>query len=111
MSATVERPVFVENQVLTPDDLNALIGYARAQLARHARSAHTWGIVEGLGLSVDQGTRNLVIEPGWAVNSAGAPLVVARKRLVSVTDFQKNLSRNEKDGTYPVFLVASAGRR
>lgn len=48
MTAPVARPGFFEGEVLPAADLTATVDYAREQLARHARYAHSWEIVSGL---------------------------------------------------------------
>ena len=46
---TIERPVYYEGQYLGAADLQVGLDYLRGQEARHLRTAHTWGILEGLG--------------------------------------------------------------
>src|SRR5438874_757579 len=100
MPSTLERPVFVEDQVLTPDDLNDLLGYGRTQLARHVRSAHTWGIVEGLMLTL-QSPDWLLIAAGWAT-AQGADLLREDRE-------QQVQGRCNRDGSSPGHTPALRG--
>ena len=48
---TPERPAFFEGQILAAADLTSAVDYGRAQVARHERYLHSWGIAEGLELT------------------------------------------------------------
>ncbi len=105
MPATIQRPIFVEGQILGADDLASLLDYARDQEARHARYAHSWGIAHGFELRVLDDKQNLEIQPGLAIDSSGAALILSAAKLVNVDDFRDQISRNEPDGTFPLFIV------
>ena len=51
---TPERPAFFEGQILAAADLTSAVDYGRAEVARHERYLHDWGIAEGLELTQGQ---------------------------------------------------------
>jgi hypothetical protein len=55
-----ERPHFFTGQLLTADDLQAEQDYFRGKSRLHHRLLHGWGIVSGLGVSIDQGATLVV---------------------------------------------------
>jgi hypothetical protein len=76
-----QRPRFYEGQYLGSEDLTDTLEYARLQAARHALGAHTWGIAEGLRLrevpAIGDATKvSVVIDPGYAWDGFGRPIVV-----------------------------------
>jgi hypothetical protein len=76
-----QRPRFFEGQYLGSDDLTDALDYARLQAARHALGGHTWGIAAGLDLrevpSIGDATKvSMVIDPGYAWDGFGRPIVV-----------------------------------
>src|SRR5262249_42765927 len=85
MPATIERPSFLEGQILGPDDLNSLLQYPRDQEARHARYAHSWGIVYGLGAALVEG--EIKVDAGLAIDSSGAARIVPDAQFLAVKDF------------------------
>ena len=70
-----ERPHYFEGKLLTADDLQREQDYFRGKSSLHNRFLHGWGIVAGLGVSVDQGT-TVVVSPGLALDCAGNELVL-----------------------------------
>ncbi|MBB2890225.1 hypothetical protein [Flexivirga oryzae] len=80
MTDQVARPRFYEGQYLSADDLTAAVDYGRTQLARAMLATHRWGIALGLDLTETAGPNNTVtvsIEPGWALDGFGRPLLVS----------------------------------
>jgi Chaperone of endosialidase len=76
---SMQRPKFFEEQYLSAEDLTAAVDYARAQHARHALGAHTWGIAVGLQLREIPlpGDRvDIYLLPGYAWDGYGRPIVV-----------------------------------
>ena len=70
-----ERPHYFAGKLLTADDLQREQDYFRGKSSLHNRYLHGWGIVAGLGVSVDQGT-TVVVLPGLALDCAGNELVL-----------------------------------
>lgn len=82
MTDAVARPRFYEGQYLSADDLTAAVDYGRTQLARTMLATHRWGIALGLDLTETSGPNNSVtvsIEPGWAIDGYGRPLLVGEQ--------------------------------
>ena len=80
MADTEARPRFYEGQFLGASDLTAVVDYARSGLGRARIGAHTWGIALGLDLVEapgPNGTLDVFIEPGYAWDGLGRPVVVA----------------------------------
>src|SRR5882724_1773128 len=105
MSATIERPSFFEQQILAADDLDAQVDYSRNALARHERSQHIWGVVEGLALTKD--TNGFTVGPGIAVDGTGRQIVVEDTFLFTNQDFNDAGVQNVSDDPnqwYPVFI-------
>lgn len=87
-----QRPQYFENQYLGADDLTAAVEYARLQQARHALGAHTWGIASGLHLTEKEsssgGGIDLFIQPGFAWDGYGRPVVVLAPYKLSTEKFK-----------------------
>jgi hypothetical protein len=80
MTDVEPRPRFFEGQYLDAADLDAAVDYARAQLSRVLLGAHRWGIALGLELHEVAGPNNMVdvvVQPGYAWDGFGRPIVVA----------------------------------
>src|SRR5262249_37749220 len=83
MIAQDRRPRFYEGQYLSAEDLAAIVEYFRANGSRHALGGHTWGIAMGLPLLERNapgaaGRKEVVLQPGFAWDGFGRPLVVAQ---------------------------------
>lgn len=72
------RPLYYQNQVLGPEDLDAAVHYAAEKSARHALGAHTWGVGAGLAVTASQsdGTVAYWVQPGVAWDGFGRTLLV-----------------------------------
>jgi uncharacterized repeat protein (TIGR01451 family) len=69
------RPHFFCGQLLTDQDLNALLGWTQDKF-RLARYTDGWGVVCGLDVSCDAEAGWIAIEPGYAVSCCGDDIVV-----------------------------------
>lgn len=77
----LRRVHFFAGQLLTAEDLEAEQEYNLDRLRRRNRFLHGWGVVAGLGVSIEAGT-TVVVEPGLAIDCAGHELVLeAQQRL------------------------------
>ncbi len=79
MTTVEQRPHFYEHQYLEAADLDAVVDYSRAQLARTQLGAHRWGIALGLDLREVPGPNNTLdvfVQPGYAWDGFGRPIVV-----------------------------------
>jgi hypothetical protein len=72
--AAVERVSYREGQVVTAADLTAEQEYLIAMRQTHAATNHTWGIAQGLDLSMRGDTLN--VSAGTAVDGLGRLLIV-----------------------------------
>ncbi len=79
-----ERPRFFTGEFLTADNLQAEQDYLRGKSRLHNRFLHGWGIVSGLGITIDQET-TLVVSPGLALDCAGNELVLAVPERISLS--------------------------
>jgi hypothetical protein len=85
------RPRFYEGQYLGAADLTAAVDYGRKQHARMLLGAHRWGIAIGLDLLEVPGpnsTLDVVVQPGYAWDGFGRPIVVTEPRKVPVGLFR-----------------------
>jgi len=105
MSATIERPSFFEQQILAAADLDAQVEYSRNALARHERSQHIWGVVEGLALT--KTNNGFTVAPGIAVDGTGRQIVVETEYPFSNQSFSEagvQTISDPVDQWYPVFI-------
>lgn len=79
-----ERPRFFTGKLLSAEDLQAEQDYVRGKVRLHNRFLHGWGIVTGLGVTVDRGT-TVTVSPGFALDCAGNELVLAATEQVSLS--------------------------
>lgn len=100
-----QRPQYFENQYLGADDLTAAVEYARLQQTRHALGAHTWGIAAGLQLveksSSSGGGIDIFIQPGFAWDGFGRPVVVLAPYKLSTEKFKPFTYDAAQDGGNP----------
>jgi hypothetical protein len=80
-----ERPRFFTGKLLTADDLQAEQDYFRGKLRLHNRFLHGWGIVTGLGVTVDQQGTTVAVSPGLALDCAGNELVLSAAEQLSLS--------------------------
>jgi hypothetical protein len=111
MSDRVERPLFYDGQYLGADDLQAGLDYVRGHNGRHDRYLHSWGIAEGLVLTLvpkqSQDGAQLVLQKGLAIDGTGREVTVLKDTVLSERDFEASpaLLSREADPWFPVFLV------
>jgi hypothetical protein len=113
MNGTVARPTFYEGEILPAADLTASVDYARDQMARHARQAHSWGIVTGLDLSSSSaataGGQNyavVTVNAGVAVDGTGREIIVPANVQLDPTVFMSQVNAQADPSIlYPVFLT------
>ncbi len=101
-SAFTERPHFFEGQYLGADDLKVLVDYHRIQDARHNLGLHTWGIATGLELTeveVPNGSIEVFIQPGYAIDGYGRSIVVLNPHKIST-----QILANAPAGLIPIWL-------
>ena len=109
---TPERPAFFEGQILAAADLTSAVDYGRAQVARHERYLHLWGIAEGLELTTTSKTdpttgKNYVevtLDNGVAVDGTGREIVVPGPYPLSTTDFSIANPSGLANTDYPILL-------
>lgn len=72
-------------QVIGVDELAQEQLYHREKARRHNRLLHGWGIVRGLNVHAGtQGTREVTISPGYALDRRGEEIVISRTVSVDI---------------------------
>jgi hypothetical protein len=107
-----ERPTFFEGQVLAAEDLTSTVEYGRAEVARHERYLHDWGIAEGLELTPNTKTDStgtkyaeVMLGAGLAYDGNGREIVVPAPVMLNTSDFIRDNGASPKSGAYyPVLL-------
>lgn len=99
------RPNFYEGQYLGASDLTTAIDYGRIENARHALSAHTWGIAAGLQLTEKDspaggGQVDVFIQPGYAWDGFGRPIILLNPVKIPAELF-KSVTFQASDGGNP----------
>jgi hypothetical protein len=69
------RNHYFSGQLLSTDDLQREQDYMLGRMRRRNRFLTGWGVVAGLGVSVEQGEA-VVVGPGFAIDCAGNELIV-----------------------------------
>jgi hypothetical protein len=90
MTTVEQRPRFYEHQYLEAADLDAVVGYSRAQLGRAQLGGHRWGIALGLDLLEVPGPNNTLdvfVQPGYAWDGFGRPIVVPQPHKIAASLF------------------------
>lgn len=113
MNSVIQRPGFFEGQIVAAADLNGVVSSSRTAIARHERYLHTWGIAEGLVLTgVDRKTssgdsfQEVTLSAGMAVDGTGRHLVLVEDERLSEDTFDSlNVTINDPDAYYPVFII------
>jgi hypothetical protein len=78
----VIRVRYFDGQLLSAADFQAEQDYVRARFRRLHRWLHGWGIVGGLGVSLQQG--QIVVAPGLAIDCVGEEIEVAQPTSVAL---------------------------
>lgn len=75
----LQRPRFLEGKFMTADDFRAEQEYHLQRQWQHNRLLHGYGIVVGLEVGIqanDEGSTQLIVSPGYALDGWGRELVV-----------------------------------
>lgn len=91
---SIARVHYFEGQFLRTQDFVDEQAYHVAMHRRHNIAHHTWGIVNGLELVVEDG--NFFVQPGMAVDGYGRELILPQKTALSSSAFVDKQS-NELD--------------
>src|SRR5262249_17019518 len=101
----LEKPRFSCGQLLTDQDLTALVAWAEKKAAL-ARYRHGWGVVCGLDVHCDpRDDGKVMLEPGYAVSCCGRDIVVCEERPVSL----ETCCKTEVDPCETLVKDAAAG--
>ncbi|MBV9270750.1 MAG: hypothetical protein JO165_06625 [Candidatus Eremiobacteraeota bacterium] len=101
----VDRPTFMEGQLLSAAELELTVTYAREALEDHERYAHTNGIVDGMALQTipagaSPGTPvAIVVTPGFAVDEQGRQI-----EIVTQMGLPADNIRSLPTNPYPAFV-------
>jgi hypothetical protein len=83
----IDRIAFLDGQTLSARDFNDQWRNEARYRAMHNRYLHrTWGIALGLEASIAAGGRAAVVEPGYAIDSAGNDVLLLGQKEVAVPD-------------------------
>lgn len=82
---SISRVHYFEGQFLRTQDFVDEQAYHVAMRRRHNIAHHTWGIVSGLEIVVEEA--NLYVQPGMAVDGYGRELVLPQKTALSSSAF------------------------
>ena len=105
VTAVEARPRFYEGQFLSAADLTATVDYTRTQRARMLLGGHRWGIALGLDLMEVPGpnaTLDVVVQPGYAWDGFGRPIIVAEPAKLSTALFTSFDATFSPDRSGPV---------
>src|SRR5260370_15119781 len=78
---SISRVHYFERQFLRTQDFSDEQSYHVAMRRRHNIAHHTWGIVSGLQLTVEDG--NFYVQPGMAIDGYGRELILPQKQSLS----------------------------
>ena len=106
---TPERPVFFEGQILAAADLTGAVDYGRAEVARHERYLHDWGIAEGLEMTTKADATGKYVDvtlgAGVAIDGTGREIVVPQAvPLDTDAFFTANGASPQVKANYPILL-------
>ncbi len=79
-----ERPHFFTGKLLTADDFQREQDYFRGKSRLHNRFLHGWGIVAGLGVTIDHES-TVVVSPGLALDCEGNELVLPEPERIALS--------------------------
>jgi hypothetical protein len=82
---SITRVHYFEGQFLRTQDFVNEQSYHVAMRRRHNISHHTWGVVSGLELVLEEG--NFSVQPGMAVDGYGRELILPQKKGLSAAAF------------------------
>lgn len=82
---SISRAHYFEGQFLRTQDFVDEQAYHVAMRRRHNISHHTWGIVSGLQIVLEEG--HFFVQPGVAVDGYGRELILPQKRALSSSAF------------------------
>jgi hypothetical protein len=78
------RPNYFHGKLLGDDDLTLEQSYFKAKLRRHNRLLHGWGVVAGLDVTAGASPTEVVVGPGYALDSSGEELLVPEPVVVDL---------------------------
>jgi hypothetical protein len=76
VSTALRRLNYTSGQLLTAESLQTEQDYFRSRQQRHNRWLHGAGVVTGLAVTVDRTGRQVIVQPGYALDCAGNELLV-----------------------------------
>ena len=81
------RPSYFRGQLLDETDFRAEQDYHRDAWRRHHATFHSWGVIDGLTVTVDNG--RAVVSPGVAIDSLGHEVRVDEPAVVDLAGFSQ----------------------
>lgn len=89
-----ERINFFDGQRLFASDLQFLEQFNREMRWLHNQSLHQIGIGSGFGVAGNKGDRQVLIDPGYAIDSFGREIVLTRPEVLQVPPVANDLNGN-----------------
>lgn len=80
----LRRNRYFDGKMLSAEDFEREQEYNLDRHRRNNRFLHGWGIVDGLGISIEQG-KTVVVSPGLAIDCAGNEIVVEAEERLPIT--------------------------
>lgn len=90
------RPRFFAGQLLTEEDLQALVNYTVEKQRLHNRYLHGAGVVCGLAViphPCEDQTRKVIVQPGYAIDCCGDDIVVPCEEELDILNMVDELRR------------------
>src|SRR5450759_212232 len=83
----ISRPRFFCGQLLSDQDMTALVEWANGRLAL-SRFRHGWGVVCGLDVCCDPSKRSgVMVTPGYAIDPCGNDTIVCAETSLDLSSF------------------------
>ncbi len=97
-TASFVRPRFFAGQLLTEDDLSALIDYVVSKNRFHNSRLFGEGVVCGLLVECGPCEGQVVVDPGYALDCCGNDLVLTCKQILDLAPMIRELARHKDCG-------------
>ena len=94
----IKRLNYFKHQFLKVEDFVLEQKYHINLRRRHNQFLHTWGVADGLKVSFDQGSNDVRVSEGIAIDSEGREIILTEERTLPLASFNANT---------PVYVVIS----
>ena len=80
----IERLEFFDGERLFAEDLQTLDGFNRQMRWLHNLSLHSFGIGSGFVVTGERGDREIVVQPGYAIDNAGREIILLHQATLTI---------------------------